>query len=93
MHLGQIFFDLIMSHRYGNNISHKLPFPTLIFGLMEGQKPLQEPYEFLSALMQQYIFKLKEKGVVSKGEQDARVATKQPYLAKETQPRGTSSAV
>ena len=41
VHFGQIIFDLIMNHRCGNNMSHKLPFPVIIFGLLEGQKPLQ----------------------------------------------------
>ena len=40
VHLGQLFFDLIVSHRCVMNMSHKLPFLTLIFGLLEGQKPL-----------------------------------------------------
>ena len=40
VHMGQIIFDFIVLHRYGNNMSHKLPFLALIFGLLEGQKPL-----------------------------------------------------
>ena len=39
VNLGQIFFDLIVSHRCGNNISHKLPFPALIFGVLEVGRP------------------------------------------------------
>ena len=50
------------------NMNKKLPFPALIFGLLESQKPLQEPSEFLSAFVQPYVFRLKEKGVVSEGE-------------------------
>ena len=68
VHLGQIFFDLIVSHRCGNNMRHKLPFPALIFGLLEGQIPLQEPNQFLSGLVQPYVFKLKEKGAVTERE-------------------------
>ena len=49
IHLGKIIFDLIVLHQCGNNISDKLPFLILIFGILEGQKPLQEPNEFLSA--------------------------------------------
>ena len=56
-HLGQIIFDLIVNHRCGNNMSYKLPFPALIFGILEGQKPLQESNEFLSAPVQPYVFK------------------------------------
>ena len=66
MHLGQIVFDLIVLHRCGNNISHKLPFPALTFGLLEGQKPFQEPNEFLSAFVQPYVFRVKEKRVISR---------------------------
>ena len=40
IHLSQIFFDLVVSHRCGMNMSYKLSFPALIFGLLEGQKPL-----------------------------------------------------
>ena len=47
VHLGQIIFDLIVLHRNGANMSQKLPFPSLIFGLLESQKPLQEPNELL----------------------------------------------
>ena len=36
VHLGQIFFDLIVSHRCGMNMNQKLPFSALIFGLLEG---------------------------------------------------------
>ena len=68
-------------------MSHKLPFPALIFGLLEGQKPVQEPNEFLSTPVQPYIFKLKEKEVVSEGKQDAGVAKEQPpSIAIETPP-------
>ena len=38
MHLGQIIFDLIILQRCGNNISHKLPFPALIFQTLGGPK-------------------------------------------------------
>ena len=62
VHLGKIFFDLIVSHWCKNNMSYKLPFPVLIFGLFEIQKPLQEPSEFLSALVQLYVFRIKKKG-------------------------------
>ena len=68
MHLGQIFYDLIVSHQCGMNMSQKLPFPDLIFGLLESQKPLQKPNKFLSAFMQPYVFRMKEKGVVIEGE-------------------------
>ena len=40
VHLGQIVFDLIVSHMCGMNMSQKFPFSILIFGLLEGQKPL-----------------------------------------------------
>ena len=36
---------------------------------------------------------MKEKGVISEGEQDARVATEQPSVATETQPGGISLVV
>ena len=49
-------------------MTHKLPFPALIFGLLEGQKPLQETNEFLSAPVQPYVFKIKEKGVSIEGD-------------------------
>ena len=66
-------------------MSQKLPFPTLIiFGLLKGQKPLQEPNEFLSAPVQPYVFQVKEKRVISEGEQDACVATEQPFVTTET---------
>ena len=68
VHLGQIIFDLIVNYRCGNNMSHKLPFPALIFGLLEGQKPLQEPNEFLSTRVQPYGFRVKENWLISKGE-------------------------
>ena len=50
MHLGQIIFDLIVLHRNRANMSQKLPFPSLIFGLLETQKPLQEPLSCLMSL-------------------------------------------
>ena len=60
VHLGQIIFDLIVLHRCGNNMSYKLPFLALIFRFLEGQKPLQEPNEFLSTSVQPYVFRVKE---------------------------------
>ena len=51
VHLGQLFFDLIVSHRCGQNKNQKLLFPSLIFGLLDSQKPLQEPNEYLSATL------------------------------------------
>ena len=51
VHLGEIVFKLIVNHICVNNMSHKLPFLALIFGLFDGQNPLQEPNEFLSALV------------------------------------------
>ena len=51
VHLGEIVFKLIVNHICANNMSHKLPFLGLIFGLFDGQNPLQEPSEFLSALV------------------------------------------
>ena len=86
LHLGQIIFDLIVNYRYGNNMSHKLPFPSLIFGLLEFQKSLQKPNEYLSVPIQLYVFRVKENRVISEGEQDTGVAT-------ESQPGGTSSVV
>ena len=56
-------------------MNQKLPFPTLIFGLLESQKSLQEPNEFLSAFVQPYVFRLKEKGVVTEGKQESAVVT------------------
>ena len=82
VHLGKIIFDFIALHRCGNNMSHKLPFPALIFGLLESQKLLQEPNEFLSAPVQPYVFRIKEKGVSSEGEQSADVTT-EPSVATE----------
>ena len=76
MHLGQIIFDFIILHRCGANMSHKLPFPSLIFGLLESQKPLQKPNEFLSAHVQPYILRLKEKSVGVVGKPSGGVATK-----------------
>ena len=74
------------------NMSHKMPFLALIFGLLEGQKYLHEANEFLSGPMQLYVFRMKEKGVVTEGKQDACVATKLPSVATEAQPGGSSSS-
>ena len=56
---------MIISHRCGKNINQKLSFPSLIFGLLESQKPLQEPNEYLSALLQPYVLRFKEKAIES----------------------------
>ena len=81
VHLGQIFFELIVSHRCGMNINQKLPFLALIFELLESQKSLEEPNEFLSTFIQPYVFRFKEKGVVTKGDQDSAVITWKPSVA------------
>ena len=73
-------------------MGHKLPFLALIFGFLESQKPLQEPNEFLSAPVQPYVFRIKERGVSSEREPSTGVATK-PSVATETEPRTTSSVV
>ena len=65
-------------------MSQKLPFPSLIFELLEGQKPLKEPNEFLSALVQPYVFRMKEKSVGVEGEKIGGVAT-DPPVARESQ--------
>ena len=92
VHLGQIFFDLIISHRCGQNMNQNLPFPSLIFGLLESQKPFQEPTEFLSTLVQPYMFRFKEKATMIEGEQDSTVATEKPSVATEDQPGAGSSS-
>ena len=73
-------------------MSHKQPFSALIVGLLEGQKPLQEHNEFLSVVVQPYVFRVKENGVISEGEQSAGVAM-DPSVATESQPENTSSTV
>ena len=65
----------------GRKKNQKLPFPFLIFGLLESQKPLQEPNEYLSATLQPYIFRYKENDVGNEGEQETGVATDQPLVA------------
>ena len=65
-------------------MSHKLPFLSLIFGLLESQKPFQEPNELLLAPVQPYIFRLKEKTIGVEGEPSGGVATK-PSVAIDTQ--------
>ena len=90
--LGQIIFDLIVLHKCEANISHKLPFSSLIFGLLESQKSLQEPNEFLPAPVQPYIFRLKEKSVGVEEEPSGGIAT-EPSVAIDTQSPQPSSAV
>ena len=82
MHLGQIIFDLIVLHRCEANMSQKLPFPSLIFGLLEGEKPLQELNEFLSAPVQPYVFRMKEKSANVKRERSRDVAIGSPVATK-----------
>ena len=74
-------------------MSQKLPFLTLIFGLLESQKTLLEPNEFLSAFVQPYVFRMKEKGTVTKWDQDSAVATKKPSIATDAQQGPSSSTV
>ena len=52
-----------------------MSFPSLIFGLLESQKPLQKPNEFLSAPILPYVFRLKEKSAGVEGELSGGVAT------------------
>ena len=93
VHLGQILFDLVVSHRCGQNKIQELPFPSLIFGILKSQKPLQKPNEYLSAMLQPYVFKFKGKDIVTKGEQDTVVATEKPFVATNDQPgAGPSSS-
>ena len=66
---------------------------SFVFGLLERQKPLHEPNEFLSTFVQPYVFRLKEKNVVTEGEQESVVATKKPSVATEAQPGASSSTV
>ena len=72
-------------------MNQKLPFPSLIFGHLESQKPLQRPNEFLSALVQ-HVFRFKEKGDVTEGEQDYAIATENVSVATEEQPIACSSS-
>ena len=65
-------------------MSQKLPFPSLIFRHLESEKPLQEPNEFLSALILPYVFRLKEKSVGVEGEPPCGVAT-EPSVVIDTQ--------
>ena len=90
MNLGQIIFDFIVLHRCGANMSQKLSFPSLIFGLLESQKLLQEPNEFLSTPVQPYIFRMKEKSVGVVGEPSGGVAT-EPSVATNTHTAQPSS--
>ena len=93
MHLGQIFFNLIVNHRCGYNKNQKLSFPSLIFGLLESQNPLQEPNKYISAMLQPNVFRFKGKDAGTEGEQDTIVATEKPYVATNDQPgAGPSSS-
>ena len=74
MHLTEIIFYLIILYRNGANMSQNLSFPSLIFGLLESQKPLQKPNEFLSAPVLPNVFKLKEKSIGIDGEPSGGVA-------------------
>ena len=69
-------------------MSHKLPFPALIFGLLDVQKPLQKPNEFYFPLSNHMSLK----GVSGEGEPLADVAIK-PSVTTETQPGTTSPVV
>ena len=73
-------------------MNQKLSFPSLIFGLIESPKPLQEPNELLLAFVQPYIFRFKEKDIVTEREQDFVVTTEKPSVAIESQPGATSSS-
>ena len=87
VHPGHIIF-----YRSGANISQKLPLPSLIFGLLESQKSLQEPNEFLSAPVMSYVFRLKEKSVGVEGKPSGGVAT-EPSVATKRQSAQPSSAM
>ena len=60
-----------------------MSFPSLIFGLLESQKPFQEPNEFLSTPVLPYVFRLKEKSVGVEGELSGGFAI-EPYVAIES---------
>ena len=69
-----------------------MSFPSLIFGLLESQKFLQEPNEFLSAHVLRYVFRLKEKSVGVEGEPSSGVA-QEPSVATESQSTQPSFAM
>ena len=73
-------------------MNQKLPFPSLIFGFLKSQKPLQEPNEYLSAMLQPYVFRFKEKVVVIEGEQDSAIAIEKPSIAIEEEPGACPSS-
>ena len=62
----------------------KITIPFSDFGLLESQKPLKEPNEFLSTPVQSYIFRMKEKSVGVEGEPSWGVAI-ELSIATETQ--------
>ena len=83
VHLGQLFFDIIVNHRCKQNKNQKLSFPSLIFRLLKSQKPLQERNEYLAAILQPYIFKFKGEDTKNEGKQEFGVATEQHPVATE----------
>ena len=42
--------------------------------------------------MQPYVFRLKEKGVVTDGKQESAIAIEKPYVVTEAQPSASSSS-
>ena len=88
-----LYFALIMLKRMSPSKASNPHIPTLAatVGTL-AQTPATEPNEFLSALVQPYVFRIKEKGVSSEGDPSASVAIKLS-VATETQIRNTSSAV
>lgn len=66
-------------------------FPSLIFGLLHSQRPLQEPNEYLSSTLQHYQDRFKGKDAIEGEQGDLAVATGQ--LAVATEPSAGSSSI
>ena len=79
--LGQNIFDCIAAHLNGKRRNQKLPFPTLIYGILLSQKELREGNEYLIPLMKTVSYKMKEK-VKSQGEGDDEVVPEPTIVAR-----------
>ena len=76
VNLEKLIFSNIANFKSGRKKNQKLPFPSLFFGLLYGQKPMMESNEYLNTHMQSIQFKIKEDDPVEWEEEKGKQRTK-----------------
>ena len=73
VNFGKLIFSNIVDFRSGRKKTQKLPFLSLNFGFLYGQKAMMESYEYLTTPLQPIHFSIKEDNPIQEEEEKGKL--------------------